>query len=193
MGRPKPLLPWADTSIIGHLVSRWQSLGASQVAAVCAADDAVIQSELDRLGFPTTQRIFNPAPEQGMFSSIQRAGQWADWHSELTHWAIVLGDQPHVGIGTLRSIIEFSAAHPEAISMPRQGGHRRHPVLLPKDIFLKLGNSTVANLKDFLNEHGTAVAMLESPDPALALDIDTPEDYDMARRVFPGVESTPLE
>ena len=30
MGRPKLLLPWGDTSVIGHLIRQWQALGAAK-------------------------------------------------------------------------------------------------------------------------------------------------------------------
>ena len=85
MGRPKMLLPWGETSVLGHLISQWQALGARQVAVVGALDDSGIASELDRLGFPSQRRIFNPSPEDGMFSSIQCAAQWTGWEPMLTH------------------------------------------------------------------------------------------------------------
>ena len=34
MGRPKLLLPWGDTSIIGHLIEQWRALAAAQIAVV---------------------------------------------------------------------------------------------------------------------------------------------------------------
>ena len=95
MGKPKLLLPWGRTSVLGHLIKQWKALGAKQIAVVCAPDDGAMRVELDRLGFPVQDRIINPAPDRGMFSSIQCAAQWSGWQAALTHWAIVLGDQPH--------------------------------------------------------------------------------------------------
>ncbi len=76
MGRPKLLLPWGGTSVLGHLIRQWRALDAKQIAVVCARDDGAMQAELDRLGFAEENRICNPAPERGMFSSIQCAAQW---------------------------------------------------------------------------------------------------------------------
>src|ERR1043166_8621287 len=70
MGRPKLLLPWRNTTVIGHLLDQWSILGASPVVVVCAARDPLLPAELDRLGFPTGGRVLNPNPELGMFSSI---------------------------------------------------------------------------------------------------------------------------
>ncbi len=184
MGRPKLLLPWGRTSVLGHLLAQWQALGAEQIATVCAAGDAVIAAELARLGFPPQHQVVNPAPERGMFSSIQCAAQWTGWSAALTHWAIVLGDQPHLRDRTLRTLLDFSAARPENICQPRRAGHARHPVLLPRAAFLQLAVSTAADLKAFLATTPFEIAFCELDDPGLDLDIDRPEDYERAVRCY---------
>lgn len=181
MGRSKLLLPWGGTSVLGHLVGQWQALGATQIAVVCAAGDAAINAELDCLSFPAAQRIINPGPERGMFSSIQCAAGWQGWNPALTHWAIVLGDQPHLQFKTLQTIIDFSATNPDRVCQPHNGGHRYHPVVLPLEVFKRLANSTATNLKDFLVTCETAYC--EVTDAGLELDIDRPEDYQKALRL----------
>src|SRR5580765_1537330 len=79
MGKPKLLLPWGSTSVLGHLVAQWQKVGADQIAVVAAAGDEVLRKELDRLAFPEQDRIRNPAPELGMFHSIQCASHRSGW------------------------------------------------------------------------------------------------------------------
>lgn len=180
MGQPKLLLPWGQTSVLGHLVGQWQALRARHTAVVCAAGDEAIRTELDRLGFPAANRIYNPAPDRGMFSSIQCAAQWAGWRAGLTHWAIVLGDQPLVRGETLRRLLEFSTARPELICQPVRGGHGRHPVVLPRVTFLALAGSTAPTLKEALQASAGQVAFCPVDDPGLELDIDRPEDYDKA-------------
>jgi molybdenum cofactor cytidylyltransferase len=182
MGKAKLLLPWAGTSILGHLIEQWRALRASQIAVVCAPGNQDMEAELDRLGFPAMDRIFNPAPERGMFSSIQCAAQWPGWQAALTHWAIVLGDQPHVRRQTLRQALDFGAAHPAEVCQPARHRHGRHPVLLPKTVFQQLAGSTAATLKEFLAASAGRVALCELDDPGLDLDIDRPEDYEQALR-----------
>src|ERR1017187_5799849 len=128
MGKPKLLLPWGTTSVLGHLIEEWRALHARQIAVVCATGDPAIQAEMDRLGFPAQNRIINPNPQRGMFSSIQCAAQWPGWQAALTHWAIVLGDQPHLRPQTLRRVLDFSSAHPTKVCQPARRGHGRHPV-----------------------------------------------------------------
>lgn len=182
MGRPKLLLPWGQTSVLGHLLEQWQRLGAKQIAVVCAAADAGMNAEFGRLGFPEAQRIVNPAPERGMFSSIQCAAAWKGWLPTLSHWAIVLGDQPHLRFETLKAILEFSASNPEKVCQPRKDGHRHHPVVLPRAMFERLATATAPNLRDFLDSCETAYC--EINDPGLELDIDRPEDYQKALEIW---------
>ena len=182
MGQPKLLLPWGQTSVLGHALNQWRHLGAAQVAVVCAEDDSGIEGELRRLGFPQQNRIFNPDPARGMFSSIQCAAGWPSWPTTVTHWAIALGDQPHLRAATLRATLALAVSHPEQVCQPAYGGRPRHPVILPRTVFLKLRDSTVTDLKAFLGQF--PVSLCEISDPGLNLDIDRPEDYVNALRLL---------
>ena len=177
------LLPWGETTILAHEVTVWKSLGAIQVAVVIACDDAAIEDELDRSNFLRENRIINPDPSRGMFSSIQCAALWSHWNDALTHFALVLGDQPHLQTATLRSLIEFCARNPGEVCQPMFQGIARHPVLLPRAIFGKLATTTDATLRDFLHSLAGSIARVELDDPGLGLDIDRPEDYEQALRL----------
>jgi len=184
MGKPKLLLPWGNTSVVGHLVNQWSRLGAEQVSVVCAAGDAALHAELDRLNFPVHNRIENPRPERGMFSSIRCAARWPGWNRTLTHWAFILGDQPHLRQLTLNTVRDLAAAQPEKVVQPTHGGHRRHPVLLPAGAFLELRHSKAQNLRGFLLRYESALVACD--DPGLDLDLDTPDDYKKALELVQG-------
>ncbi len=184
MGRPKLLLPWVGTSVLGYLLRVWQEVGATQTAVVLDAANVLLAAELDRLGFAAENRITNPQPERGMFSSIQCTAKWHGWHDDITHWAITLGDQPHVRAETLRALIEFAARNPAAICQPSRNGRGRHPVVLPAPAFRRLANSTHENLRLFLRAAPEAVMFCESGDAGLDLDLDTVPDYERALREF---------
>ncbi len=184
MGRPKMLLPWGQTTVLGHLITVWKRVPAKQIGVVCAREDASIGAELDRLEFSTDARIINPNPERGMFSSIQCAAQWPGWRATLTHWAIVLGDQPHLQSASLNALARFAAQHPNQICQPSRHGHPRHPVLLPKTIFNRLAGSSAGTLKEFLQPLAGDVKLLELDDDGLDLDIDRPDDYQKALKLL---------
>ena len=182
MGRPKLLLPWRDTTVIGQIIRQWRELGAAQIAVVHRPNDAALFAELDRLDFPARNRIENPQSERGMFSSVICAANWPGWRQEISSWAIVLGDQPHLRLDTLQALLKFHAAHADAICQPQFGDHGRHPVILPRPAFEALKQTLAGNLRDFLNQISCPPVKCPMSDPALALDMDTPEDYDQLIR-----------
>jgi molybdenum cofactor cytidylyltransferase len=195
MGEPKLLLPWGGTSVLGHLLQRWKTLQAAQIAVVCAAGAQPLAGELERLGFPGENRILNAVPNEGMFSSILCAAGWNGWNPELTHWLISLGDQPHLGEGTLRELLDFGARNPDKICQPMRNGRRKHPVLLPGRFFAELKKTSARDLKVFLVENAKDLSGFESDDEGLDLDMDTPEDYERVKRmvfggIFGGTSST---
>ncbi len=184
MGRPKLLLPWGGTSVLGHLIGQWNVLCAAQIAAVLATGDPVITAELDRLDFPRANRVINPTPERGMFSSVQCAARWSGWLAELTHWVIVLGDQPHLRRETLRSLLDFAGAQSSRVCQPSRRGRPRHPVVVPKTVFTELKISQAETLKEFLQSLPSGVALCELDDPGLDFDMDTPADYEQGLQLF---------
>jgi molybdenum cofactor cytidylyltransferase len=198
MGRPKLLLPWGATSVIGHLLAQWRALGAAQTCLVCRPDDQPLAAELRRLRFPARQCIVNFEAERGMFSSIVCAARWKGWKPELTAWAIALGDQPHLFLATLRALLACHRKHPQAICQPVFEGHRRHPVILPRDAFFDLQRPNARTLKEFLQQ--IAAPHVECPimDPGLSCDLDSPSDYERLlpkprRRRKSKPENSPLE
>ena len=80
MGRPKLLLPWGDTSVLGHQIRLWQQLGAAQVCVVYSPTNEAIRAELDRLGLAAGNRI---ADYHAIWNGIQvrgvKAGTWTNY------------------------------------------------------------------------------------------------------------------
>ena len=183
MGRPKMLLPWNGTTVIAHLIDLWKNAGARQIGVVCRADDTGLHSELERIGFPSCDRIINADPSRGMFSSIQCAARREGWDAALTHWAVALGDQPHLSLTTLRSVIDGAEQHPSAICQPSRHHRPRHPVFLPHHLWQSVLGSTHSTLKDFLEAHAPDRYLVEVDDPGLDLDLDEPSDYEEALRL----------
>lgn len=184
MGRSKLLLPWEETTVIGHLIASWQTVGARQITVVSAAGDDALRSELARLTFSEENCIPNPAPELGMFHSIQRAARWSGWQPGLTHYIIALGDQPHLQSDTLLALIRMASKHPGMVCQLSRHGRPRHPVMLAENVFRELALSTRASLREFLQGHASSMVLQESQDAGLDLDIDQPADYERAMRLF---------
>jgi molybdenum cofactor cytidylyltransferase len=177
MGRPKLLLPWRNKTVIGEILRQWRELGAGQIAVVHRPNDTLLAAELEVLDFPANDRIENPQPERGMFSSIVCAANWPGWRKEISSWAIALGDQPHLRTETLRAVLDYAARNADAICQPEFDGHTRHPVILPWAALAELKGSRAASLKDFLQQVPMPRVQCSMADAGLLLDMDTPEDY----------------
>jgi molybdenum cofactor cytidylyltransferase len=190
MGRPKLLLPWRDTTIIGHIISQWRELSAEQIVVGLRPDDALLAAELNRLAFSKSDRIENSHSERGMFSSILCAAHWTGWRSNIATLAIALGDQPHLQLETLCKLLAFHAKHPGAICQPEFEGHARHPVLLPRQIFEELKHTPAETLKEFLKLKPRPIVQYSVADAGLSLDLDTPEDYKEAITHFNAHEKS---
>ncbi len=185
MGRPKLLLPWGTTTVLQHIIEQWRSMRAIELTVVLAAENHALSNALDNVGAQSLHRVFNPAPEQGMFSSVRCAAGWRGWNSNLTHIALLLGDQPHLPTRALQELLVFAAHHHECIVQPALRSRARHPVIFPRAIFAQLGESKLPTLKEFLVEHGNLVMLWPTAEPAFAFDLDTPADYERLRQQFP--------
>jgi molybdenum cofactor cytidylyltransferase len=180
MGRPKMLLPWKGTTLLGYAIKRWTQVAPAQLAVVCAADNADVAAELDRLASSRAGRVINPNSTRGMFSSIQCAARWEGWKPGLTHWAIGLGDQPELRPATVRALIGFAAQNQTNICQPAFGGRARHPVVLPRLAWNELAVASNETLRDFLHARSANVRLLQVTDPGVALDLDDPGEYERA-------------
>lgn len=183
MGSPKMLLPWGESTVLGHLVATWNSLHAAQVAVVYATRDAPVWLELNRVGLPPANRIGNPDQGTGMFGSILCAARWTGWSRALTHFALVLGDQPHLTTVLLRKLLHFAAGEPTAICQPAHLGRPRHPIVMPRQLFYRLPDFKGTTLRDFLALHSDSVRTMEFHEAGLDIDLDRPEDYERARKM----------
>ena len=189
MGRPKLLLPWGDSTIVARLIDTWRQAGAEQIAVVCAPDNHSLFDEIDRAAPYFDDKIINPEPCRGMFSSIQCAARWPRWKHDLTHLAFCLGDQPHLRNETLEALLNFSAENPENLVQPSSRNRPRHPVVMPKSVFKKLDGARETDLRAFLKSHQYLARSISCNDPGLDLDIDTPADYEQALKlVYPDAQ-----
>jgi molybdenum cofactor cytidylyltransferase len=178
MGRPKLALPWGKTTIIGNLISTWRELGVDEIAVVCASENEPVHAALNRVAFPISQRVINPVPARGMFSSIQSAASWPGWSQHLSHFVIALGDQPGISVKSLRLLLDFVALNPDIVCQPMHEGRRCHPIVLPRLVFEQVIPSEKETFREFLEPFERACLRLD--DEQLAFDIDRPEDYERA-------------
>lgn len=177
MGTCKLLLPWNDKTVLAHLVDEWKKLGAVQIAPVIDQSNDLLRSALVEQEISPDGWIENPFPERGMFSSLQEASRWKGWCSELTQWVISLSDQPQIQSSTLARLLEAAWRNPTRICQPFFGKRSGHPVILPRQQFLSLAESTAPDFRTFIRSHEHLRLRIPVNDPGVTADLDTPGEY----------------
>ncbi len=206
MGGPKVLAALGESTVLGRVVAAARESGVvREVVVVAGADTDAVEAALvaesaasARPGGPSpapagaaqapadadVRVVRNPTPQEGMASSL-RTGLEA-----LRHPAgvlVMLGDQPFVHPATLRRLVEERAVRARAAAVGLaggSGGSARPPVLVHRSLLPRMmelrGDEGARNL---LARHSASVVCLPGA-PEEALDVDRPEDLDLARRAL---------
>lgn len=183
MGRPKMLLPWGKTTVIGQVVETLARAGVTEIVVVAGGERAEMEKALQ--GTPA-RVVYNPEyRDDEMLHSFQ-AGLSTLLNREVSAVLVALGDQPQIEEKVVRSVLKERPADPHRIVVPSYRLHRGHPWLLPRawwEAVMALEPPTT--LRDFLNKHEGMIDYLEVDTPTVLQDLDTPDDY---RRSAPAAQ-----
>lgn len=168
----KLLLPLRGKPMLRHAVEAQLASKARPVLVVTGHQQGEIEQALAGLDVVC---LHNPVFGEGLASSL-RAGIAA--LPESAPGVIVsLGDMPNVTAPVLDRLAQAFADAPDALAVvPTLLGQRGNPVLLSRALFTKVAALTGdQGARKLLEEAGDAVIEVPLDDPAIALDIDTPE------------------
>ena len=178
MGRPKALLEYQGETFLGRL-QRVLFTNCDPVVVVVGHDAATIRPALD----PRAVVVVNPDPERGMLSSLQAGLE----RLSQAEWVLFLPlDYPAIHSDTVARLCESPTAT-HNIVMPRYQGRRGHPVLITQTIIQELLALPVDGAaRDVIRSHNDEILYLDVNDPAILMDVDTPEDYQVLSRLCPS-------
>lgn len=170
--RNKLLEPLRGKAILRHAVEAQLEAGLSPVFVVTGHEREAVAVALAEL---PVRIVHNPDYASGLAGSL-KVGV-AALPPEAPGAVVSLGDMPNVTAGVITRLVDAHAARPEALAVvPTLFGQRGNPVLLARDIFpavsLLTGDRGARRLLDEAGERVTEVAF---EDPAIAIDVDTPE------------------
>lgn len=174
MGKPKMLLPWGKTTVIGKVISTLTEAGLSDVYVVTGGAQAELEKLLDT---HPVHLVFNDQFMNGeMLTSVQVG--LSNIEREIDAILIVLGDQPQVESVVVQAVIERYQSTAHELIVPSYRMHRGHPWLLGKSYWIEiLGLHPPLTLRDFLNEHNGDIDYVNVDTPSVVQDLDTREDY----------------
>ncbi len=179
MGRPKLLLPWGASTIVGSLVAALRAAGVSPIVLVAAPGDEALQAWARAEGLVVG---VNPMPERGMLSTIQAGLAALGGADELARTGEPLlvspADLPELRPETVTELLRRQAAAGAPLAVPVHQGKRGHPLaiaaaLIPEIETLDPG----VGLRELLDRHAGEVLEVAVDDPGAVSDVDTPEDY----------------
>ena len=187
MGSPKPLLPWAGTTLIEWELTELRAAGVDEVVVVLGARAEAVRRVL--LTDPATL-VFNARWAQGRATSLA-AGARALLALAPDLVVIENVDQPAPASLVARLIEAAHSAGADAVQpvyLDADGAeHGGHPVVLRGAVLpaLALATEAAEGLRGVLARRAVHRVRIEG-EPATAWDLDTPEAYEAARRAFGG-------
>lgn len=183
MGRPKALLPWLDKRLIDHVLETARAGGCSSAHVVLGRDAAEIR---ERAKLADANVIVNEHPEQGQISSLKLGMSALDFSTDCcVVWPV---DVPLVKPQDVRALIDAYAAMRASlmrIFIPTFEGKRGHPMLVDigfRQPFIDLPPSQSA--RDVVIANLTQVQEVETDNPGVVVDVDTPGEYQAALERF---------
>ena len=178
MGRPKLLLPFRGTTVIGAVLQAALDAGLRPIVVSRIEDEKLRDIVLAREG---AILAVNPDPGRGMLSSLQ-AGV-ARVASE--RFFFLPADMPFVGPGVYRLLKALESASP---IIPTAGGRKGHPVLMPSALIQAiLDLKPDESLRTLMAASGAI--LVETGDEGVLRDIDTARDYAEATKAARGEAS----
>lgn len=181
MGRPKLLLPWGKTTVLGQVVSTFTAAGLNEMVVITGAAREQIEELVTGLARRYPVRcIYNPEYERGeMLSSIQVGLTAVD--SQAKAALIGLGDQPQVLEETVRGICDSFVKTNSSLVIPSFQNRRGHPWLVARSLWNDiLSLPSTATPQQFLNAYTGCVDYVQAG-PSILQDLDTPADYERLR------------
>jgi molybdenum cofactor cytidylyltransferase len=174
MGEPKLNLPWANTTVLGQVISIFFHAGVEDI--VIAAGDVPITGLSESLkavvrfvGVPNNLQA-------GMLFSLQTG--LAALNPDSRAVFIALGDQPQIEVDVIQAMLRDYAQHHSPILIPSINQRRGHPWLLDHSLLPELvALDTSKTLRYFLNQHEHLIRYLVVQTESILQDLDTPSDY----------------
>lgn len=178
MGRPKPLLPWGGTTILGQTLA---NLRQSRVRDIVVVTGAHARAVATVAADHEARAAHNPDWRgAGMARSVQTGLRaLAD---DVQAMLVVLADQPMIGPAVVGAVIDAHQSGGHALVAPAYRGRRGHPVLFARAHFAALlALPANASPRALLESPHAALHLVDVDSEVVVLDLDTLEAYERWR------------
>jgi molybdenum cofactor cytidylyltransferase len=174
MGTDKALLLYRDRTFLETIAQAFRDAGLERITVVLGHHAEEIRGKTNLEG---VEVVVNENYARGQTSSLQ-AGLRKLAGPKVEAVVLSLVDHPGISAETVRTIVARFRETQCAVVVPTYQNQRGHPVLIARGLFdelLRLSPDSGANA--ILRRHYSEKGMVETNDPGILLDIDTPEAY----------------
>jgi len=182
MGRPKPLLPWGATTVLGQTLENLRRSRARDILVITGDHGEAVARIATACG---ARAVHNPDWASGLIGSLQ-AGVRAVGPS-CRAVLVLLADQPMIGPDLIDAVVAAYLGSGQARSDEVRGGvilaaafrgQRGHPVLIGRQHFAELLDLPASGApRDLLVRHADTLRLVETGSERVLGDLDTPEAY----------------
>ena len=173
MGTQKLLLPLGNEPLVRRSVRQVLAAGFDDVLVVLGSEHEATRGALE--GLPIRHAV-NLQFANGMGSSFRTA---VEHLADSAAAMFALADQPFVTAREYRTVLDAYRQHTPPIVSVRYGDVTAPPHLFEREFFPELAQLT-HGARSVLQRHVDRTMVLQLP-PDLLVDVDTPEDYELAK------------
>lgn len=174
MGRPKMVLPWGETTVIGQVVQVLDQAGVDEIVAVTGGARQQVEAALT--GLPVRVSFNLRFSEDDMILSLKNG--LSELGPEFEAALVALGDQPQVQPHVVRAILDAFERTAAPLIIPSYQRRRGHPWLLARSLWPSIFELEPGKtMRDVINQYSEQIQYLDVNTPSVLRDLDTPEDY----------------
>ncbi len=173
MGKPKLLLPFGDTTMIGTVIDNVLASSVEKVIVVLGSNYEPHRQEIKN--YPV-EIVHNKRYRDGMFSSVQCGLKSVSATTDAV--MVMLGDQPMIETREIDQLIDSYMGSEKEIIIASHEKKRGHPILFGRKYIKELtGYPREASLRDLLKKHASEIQEMKTGNDGILRDIDTENDY----------------
>lgn len=173
MGRPKALLSAGGRTFIRRILETLRDAGIADAIVVVRPGDEAIAKEIAAAAFG--RAIANPQPDRGQLTSLV-AGLDAVDGDGVPAILVTLVDVPLISPSTVRTLCGRAPRSSAQIVRAVYHGRHGHPVIFKRPLFDALRRADPSVGAKAIVRSAT-IEDVDTGDPAVVEDVDTPEDY----------------
>ena len=180
MGRPKPLLPWHGLPLIEYQIASLVASGVSEVVVVLGHEHELVAPHVSGDG---VRHVVNSEYREGKATSVRAGLRAVD--AAASDILLLAVDQPRPP-EIISTVIGSHVGRDALITSPRYSGRGGHPLIFSARLRGELEgiSEETQGVREVLRAHAAEVNKVAIDDPVIGLDINDPDAYEEALRLF---------